>query len=87
MVDEFGNLVFSGLPPGDYTLTQQQPSGTDGLWVYCSRDWNPDDRLATQTDIGFPGIYPAFGFATKLLLEPGANILCDVYAVPRSAAA
>jgi hypothetical protein len=80
VIDEAGDVTFVGAAPGRYRVTQGLPPTIERLWVYCSRDWNPDDRLPAVTR---PLLEEPHGrFATELALEPNANILCDFCAVP-----
>jgi hypothetical protein len=74
-----------GIAPGRYAVTQGLPERIVRLWVYCSRDWNPDDRLPAQTTPWFGEDHPLGRFTTKRVLEPYADILCDFYAIPAPA--
>jgi hypothetical protein len=82
VVDRDGNVTIPNLAPGAYRVDQGLPEAVSDLIVYCSRDWNPDDRLSTTTTPWWSPDDPRGAFGTLLTINPGANVLCDFYAIP-----
>jgi hypothetical protein len=86
MTDAEGDLTLSGIAPATYRIDQGLPENVVRLWVYCSRDWNPDDRVPADVVPWWDSIDPQGMYTTSLTLEPNANILCDFYAIPSGSA-
>ncbi|HET8522458.1 MAG TPA: hypothetical protein VFL82_04435 [Thermomicrobiales bacterium] len=82
IIDGDGDVTIPNLAPGTYRVYQGLPESVSDLMVYCSRDWNPDDRLPTTTTTWWSPDNPRGAFRTQLTLDPGANVLCDFYAIP-----
>lgn len=79
-INDEGNATFDGLAGGSYTLHPGLPVATDRVVSFCSREGEPGAEYPSMVE--HDEYTPPNLYSVNVALEPGANILCDVFAVP-----
>ncbi|MGI8643892.1 MAG: MSCRAMM family protein [Thermomicrobiales bacterium] len=80
VIDDEGNATFDDLPGGTYVLHPGLPEATDRVVSFCSREGEPGVEYPSTVE--HDEYTPPNLYSVEVAIEPGTDILCDVFAVP-----
>ena len=80
VIDDEGNARFEGLSGETYALQPGLPEATERVVSFCSRVGEPGVEYPSAVEHSVYG--PPNLYTIEVTLEPGSDILCDIFAVP-----